>query len=460
MQDLTTRQRGALYILMAGVFLSFLNQTLMNTALPSIMREFNIDTSLGQWMTNGYMLVNGVMVPLTAFLIQRFKTRQLYLTAMAMFTVGTIIAGFAPNYGVLILGRMVQAMGGGVFGPLMNVVVMNLFSSDRRGAAMGMIGLALNFAPTIGPTLSGAIVSFVSWRWLFLGLAPLMIIDLIFAMVRLKNVGEQKFLKFDFTGVVLSSIGLGTLLYGFSNAGTGNWTSPNVWAYGLVGIVTTFAFVYQQTHTKVPLLNLRVFSYHNFWVAVIINVVLMTALYGGALMLPLYLQSVRGQSAMVSGMVLMPGAIVTALLSPTSGKLYDRYGARMLAPIGLTITLIGTLLLANLGMHTPLWVPVLGQLIRQVGLVLVTMPIQTEAFNAVPLELMPDASAAFTTVRQVSASFGTAALITLYSLVSLSQRHQGVSYKLAELSGIQTAFYVAAFIVFISAVLTRLLRKR
>lgn len=460
MQELTKRQRGALYILMAGVFLSFLNQTLMNTALPSIMREFNIDTSLGQWMTNGYMLVNGVMVPLTAFLIQRFKTRQLYLTAMFMFTVGTIIAGLAPNYGILILGRMVQAMGGGVFGPLMNVVVMNLFSSDRRGAAMGMIGLALNFAPTIGPTLSGTIVSFASWRWLFLGLAPLMVIDLLFALVRLTNVGEQKFLKFDFTGVVLSSIGLGTLLYGFSNAGTGNWTSPNVWAYGLVGILTTGAFVYQQTHTKVPLLNLRVFSYHNFWVAVIINVVLMTALYGGALMLPLYLQSVRGQSAMISGMVLMPGAIVTAFLSPTSGKLYDRYGAKILAPIGLTITLFGTLLLANLGMHTPLWVPVIGQLIRQIGLVLVTMPIQTEAFNAVPLALMPDASAAFTTVRQVSASFGTAALITLYSLASLGQRHQGVSYRLAELSGIQTAFYVAALIVFVSALLTRLLHKR
>ncbi|KRN75217.1 hypothetical protein IV73_GL000372 [Weissella kandleri] len=460
MQGITRRERGTLYILMAGVFLSFLNQTLMNTALPSIMHEFNINTSLGQWMTNGYMLVNGVMVPLTAFLIQRFKTRDLYLSAMAIFSLGTLVAGFAPNYGVLILGRMVQAIGGGVFGPLMNVVVMNLFASDRRGAAMGMIGLALNFAPTIGPTLSGTIVSYTSWRWLFLGIAPFMIVDLIFAIFNLENIGDQQFLKFDFLGVVLSSIGLGTLLYGFSNVGNGDWSNPNVWGFILIGLLITSSFIFQQTHTKVPLLNLKVFGYHNFWVSVLINVVLMTALYGGALMLPLYLQSVRGFSPMISGMVLMPGAIVTALLSPTSGKLYDQYGARVLAPIGLTITFFGTMILATLSMHTPIWVPVLGQFIRQLGLVLVSMPIQTEAFNAVPLALMPDASASFTTVRQISASFGTATLITIYSLVSLQKERAGMVTHLAQLSGIHVAFWTAAMLVLTAAFMTLLLRKR
>ncbi|MCM0582501.1 multidrug efflux MFS transporter [Weissella diestrammenae] len=460
MQSLSKRDRGVLYILMAGVFLSFLNQTLMNTALPSIMREFNITTALGQWMTNGYMLVNGVMVPLTAFLIQRYKTRNLYLTAMVIFATGTLIAGFAPTYPILITGRMIQAIGGGVFGPLMNVIVMNLFTSDKRGAAMGIIGLALNFAPTIGPTLSGFIVSNVSWRWLFLGIAPLMIIDLVLAALMLGNIGEQKFLKFDFVGVILSSIGLGTLLYGFSNVGTGDWTSPNVWAFILIGSLVTYGFVFQQTHTSVPLLNFKVFTYHNFWVAVLINVVLMTALYGGALMLPLYMQTVRGTSALISGLVIMPGALVTAMLSPTSGKLYDQYGARVLAPIGLGITFVGTVILSSLALDTPLWVPVVGQFIRQVGLVLVMMPIQTEAFNAVPLALMPDASAAFTTVRQVAASFGTAALITVYSLVTLAQKQAGHSLKVAEMQGIHTAFWMASLIIVVSGLLTLLLHKR
>ncbi|WP_373773719.1 DHA2 family efflux MFS transporter permease subunit, partial [Weissella soli] len=298
MDTLSKRDRKILIILIAGVFLGFLNQTLMNTALPSIMTEFHISTSLGQWLINGYMLVNGVMVPLTAFLIQRLKTRTLYLWAMAIFALGTLIAGFAPNYGVLIAGRVVQSIGSGVFGPLMNVVVMNLFVIERRGSAMGIIGLALNFAPTIGPTLSGFIVSNFSWRWLFWGVAPLIIIDLILAFFLLQNIGEQKFLKFNFLGVVLSSIGLGSLLYGFSNAGDGAWASPNVWGFIILGMAVTMLFVWQQTHSHVPLLNFDVFRYHNFWVATLINVVLMAALYGGSLMMPLYIQDVKGDSAL------------------------------------------------------------------------------------------------------------------------------------------------------------------
>ena len=250
MRDIPKKERSVLIILIVGVFLGFLNQTLMNTALPQVMADFHISTALGQWMTNGYMLVNGVMVPLTAFLIQRLKTRTLYLSAMLLFGIGTLISGFAPTYGILIVGRMVQAAGAGIFGPLMNVVVMNLFASEKRGEAMGIIGLALNFAPAIGPTLSGFIVSNHSWRWLFWGIAPLIFIDLILAFFFLKNIGEQKFLKFNFFGVILSSVGLGSLLYGFSNAGNGNWTSPDVWGYLIVGIVVTAWFVYQQTHSK------------------------------------------------------------------------------------------------------------------------------------------------------------------------------------------------------------------
>ena len=248
MNSISKKERGVLLILMVGVFLGFLNQTLMNTALPQVMADFKISTSLGQWMTNGYMLVNGIMVPLTAFLIQRLKTRTLYLNALLIFAIGTLIAGFAPTYFVLILGRMVQAAGAGIFGPLMNVVVMNIFAANRRGEAMGIIGLALNFAPTIGPTLSGFIVSSHSWRWLFWGIAPFIFLDLILAFFLLKNIGTQQFLRFNFLGVLLSSIGLGSLLYGFSNAGDGQWSSPNVWGFLLVGILVTMLFVYQQTH--------------------------------------------------------------------------------------------------------------------------------------------------------------------------------------------------------------------
>ncbi len=459
MDGISKKERGVLIILIAGVFLGFLNQTLMNTALPQVMADFHISTALGQWMTNGYMLVNGVMVPLTAFLIQRLKTRTLYLSAVFVFAVGTLVAGFAPSYPILIMGRMIQAAGAGVFGPLMNVVVMNLFAADRRGQAMGIIGLALNFAPTIGPTLSGFVVSNHSWRWLFLGIAPLIIIDLILAFIFLKNIGQQKFLKFNFLGMVLSSIGLGSLLYGFSNAATGNWLSPDVWAFLLIGIVVTALFVYQQTHSKMPLLNFDVFKYHNFTMATLINVVLMAALYGGALMLPLYMQTVRGQSAFISGLVLLPGALITAFLSPTSGKWYDQFGVKRLAPIGLVFVVIGTIVLATLQLDSPIWLPAVGQFIRQLGLVMVTMPIQTEAFNSLPLEMVPDGSAMYTTIRQVAASFGTAALITVYSLVSLGAPAKMAQAR-ADLAGIHAAFWIATGLVVLSLGLTQLFKQR
>ncbi len=460
--NITQKQKTILIILVIGTFLGFLNQTLMNVALPDIMREFHISTDLGQWMTNGYMLVNGVMVPLTAFLIQRLTTRTLYLTAAGLFAVGTVTAGFAPTFDVLIIGRMIQAMGAGVFGPLMNVVVMNLFSPNERGSAMGTIGLALNFAPALGPSLSGLVVTNLSWRFLFYLVAPLIIANFILAYFLLQNIGQQKRLKFDFIGVVLSSIGLGSLLYGFSNAGATPWNEFTVWGFVLIGIIVTSLFIWHQYTTKTPLLNMSVFKYRQFNVAVLINVVLMIAMYGGALMLPLYMQNVRGTTAFQSGLVLFPGALVTAFLSPWSGRLYDRYGAKYLTLVGIMITAFGTFILAPLTLTTSLWLAVLGQFVRQLGLVLVLMPIQTEAFNALPLTLIPDGSAMFTTIRQLAASFGTAALVTIMtkSALNYGHKHAHLSAEIVDLHGVQVTFLTAAFLMLVAASLTSLLKLK
>lgn len=459
--NISKKQRSILIILVIGTFLGFLNQTLMNVALPNIMTEFHIGPSQGQWVTNGYMLVNGVMVPLTAFLIQRLTTRKLYLTAVGLFALGTLIAGFANSFAVLVTGRMVQAIGAGVFGPLMNVVVMNLYESDKRGQAMGMIGLALNFAPAIGPTLSGLIITQLSWRFLFLIVAPFIIADFILAFYLLKNIGNTKRLKFDFLGVVLSSIGLGSLLYGFSNAGATAWSDFTVWGFVVIGLIVTALFIWRQITNKTPLLNMAVLTYRQFVVAMLINVVLMIAMYGGALMLPLYIQNVRHYSALISGLILLPGALITALLSPLSGRLYDKYGPRYLTLTGILLTTVGTFSLSTVTLNTPIWLVVVSQLIRQLGLVIVLMPIQTEAFNALPLSLMPDGSAMFTTVRQLAASFGTAALVTVMTQVVV---HAGKAHPthttLNQLQGIQVTFLFASVLMIIAATMTTLLKQK
>ncbi|MBO0430142.1 DHA2 family efflux MFS transporter permease subunit [Vagococcus fluvialis] len=456
-QDITV-----LIILLFGTFLSFLNQTLMNVALPSVMKDFDITAAQGQWLSNGYMLISGVMIPATAFLIDRFKTRHLYLTSMIVFTLGTFIASISINYPMLIAGRMIQALGAGPISPLMTVVIMNMFPVQSRGKAMGFIGLAMNFAPAIGPTLSGWIVQSYDWRSIFYVILPLGIINILVAIFALKNFGEQTYPKFNFLGIVLSTIGLGTLLLGFSNAGDKPWLTFNVAGFVLIGLVVTGLFIYQQTHTKLPMLNFSVFKHRIFTLSSITNFVVIMGLYGGMILLPLYIQNVRGVSPMTSGMVLLPGAIIMAIMSPITGALYDRIGARYLSFTGLIILSIGTFMFTLIDMNTTVTYLAIMQGVRSFGLGLALMPIQTDALNDLPLELMSHGSAMYNTIRQIAGSLGTALLVTIMSISTsnFAAENVGISIEEATLHGIQIAYIVVTAISVVAAVMCLKLSKK
>ena len=456
-QDITV-----LIILLFGTFLSFLNQTLMNVALPSVMKDFDITAAQGQWLSNGYMLISGVMIPATAFLIDRFKTRHLYLTSMIVFTLGTFIASISINYPMLIAGRMIQALGAGPISPLMTVVIMNMFPVQSRGKAMGFIGLAMNFAPAIGPTLSGWIVQSYDWRSIFYVILPLGIINILVAVFALKNFGEQTYPKFNFLGIVLSTIGLGTLLLGFSNAGDKPWLTFNVAGFVLIGLVVTGLFIYQQTHTKLPMLNFSVFKHRIFTLSSITNFVVIMGLYGGMILLPLYIQNVRGVSPMTSGMVLLPGAIIMAIMSPITGALYDRIGARYLSFTGLIILSIGTFMFTLIDMNTTVIYLAIMQGFRSFGLGLALMPIQTDALNDLPLELMSHGSAMYNTIRQIAGSLGTALLVTIMSISTsnFAAENVGISIEEATLHGIQIAYIVVTAISVVAAVMCLKLSKK
>ncbi|MFW3588543.1 DHA2 family efflux MFS transporter permease subunit [Vagococcus fluvialis] len=456
-QDITV-----LIILLFGTFLSFLNQTLMNVALPSVMKDFDITAAQGQWLSNGYMLISGVMIPATAFLIDRFKTRHLYLTSMIVFTLGTFIASISINYPMLIAGRMIQALGAGPISPLMTVVIMNMFPVQSRGKAMGFIGLAMNFAPAIGPTLSGWIVQSYDWRSIFYVILPLGIINILVAVFALKNFGEQTYPKFNFLGIVLSTIGLGTLLLGFSNAGDKPWLTFNVAGFVLIGLVVTGLFIYQQTHTKLPMLNFSVFKHRIFILSSITNFVVIMGLYGGMILLPLYIQNVRGVSPMTSGMVLLPGAIIMAIMSPITGALYDRIGARYLSFTGLIILSIGTFMFTLIDMNTTVTYLAIMQGVRSFGLGLALMPIQTDALNDLPLELMSHGSAMYNTIRQIAGSLGTALLVTIMSISTsnFAAENVGISIEEATLHGIQIAYIVVTAISVVAAIMCLKLSKK
>ncbi|MFT8871486.1 MAG: DHA2 family efflux MFS transporter permease subunit [Sporolactobacillus sp.] len=402
-----------LVVLILGAFVALLNQTLMNVALPKMMTDLNISTSTAQWITTGYMLVNGVLIPITAYLIETFTTRRLFMGAVGLFTLGTLICGLSPNFTILMVGRVVQASGAGIIMPLMMTVFLTVFPPEKRGGAMGLMGVAMIFAPAIGPTLSGYIVEHYSWRLLFWTIFPLGVFDLAIAYRYLANVGRRSFPRLDGWGVIFSTIGFGGILYAFSEAGNKGWSSSAVELTLIVGLVSLVGFVWHELTTKTPILNLEVFRYRIFTFTTIINILITMAMFAAMILLPIYLQNIRGFTPLQSGLLLLPGAILMGIMSPVTGVLFDRIGSRPLAIIGLAITVLTTWAFAQLTDATSYGYIMLIYSARMFGMSLLMMPIMTEGLNNLPSRLNSHGTAMSNTMRQVAGSLGTAFLVTV-----------------------------------------------
>lgn len=406
---------GIIAILLIGSFISLLNETLLNVALPSIMKDLNVTTSTVQWLATGYMLVNGIMIPTTAFLIQRFTVRGLFLTAMSLFTVGTFLAGFAPVFSVLLVARVIQASGAAIMMPLLMNVLLTSFPIEKRGAAMGLFGLVMIFAPAIGPTLSGWLIEHYDWRILFHIVAPIALIVLIGAIFLLKDKKEKTKINLDFVSLVLSTIGFGGLLYGFSSAGDKGWNSPEVYGTIIVGTVAIVLFILRQFKLETPMLEFRIFKYPMFALSSTISIVITMALFSAMLLMPIYVQTIRGISPMDSGLLMLPGALLMGIMSPITGKLFDKFGARILAVIGLTITAITTYYFSQLTLETTYSTLITLYTVRMFGMSMVMMPIMTNGLNQLPAHYNPHATAMNNTLQQVSGAIGSALLVTVMS---------------------------------------------
>ncbi|MBG9536354.1 MFS transporter [Bacillus thuringiensis] len=463
-------------ILFVGAFVSFLNNSLLNVALPSIMVDLDIKNySTIQWLATGYMLVSGVLIPASAFLLTRFSNRSLYLTSMVIFTLGTALAAFAPNFGVLLTGRMIQAAGSSVMGPLLMNIMLVSFPREKRGTAMGVFGLVMITAPAIGPTLSGYIVEHYDWRLLFEMILPLAVITLLLAVWKLENLMEQnKNAKLDYVSVILSSIGFGGLLYGFSAASSDGWTDSIVLTTLIVGAIALIAFIYRQLKMEEPLLDLRVYKYPMFALGSVIAIVNAVAMFSGMILTPAYVQNVRGISPLDSGLMMLPGAIIMGLMSPITGKLFDKFGPRLLAIVGLAITAVSTYMLANLQIDSSHTYIILVYTLRMFGMSMVMMPIMTNGLNQLPTRLNPHGTAVNNTAQQVSGSIGTAVLITIMNSVTKTEAEslmtgvdpttmttavQALLTHKALLAGIQYSFYVALGINIVALLLALFVKR-
>jgi EmrB/QacA subfamily drug resistance transporter len=445
-------------VLLAASFVALLNQTLLIVAIPPIMKEFGIDPNQAQWVTTVFMLMNGIMIPVTAFLIEKFSSKALLIFAISIFSFGTFLGAISPSFFVLLVARIIQAMGAGILMPLMQTVLLTIYPPEKRGAAMGMSGLVIGLAPAIGPTLSGWIIDQFAWRYLFYIVFPIVIMVLLLAIFLMKNVTEQKKVNVDMISIVLSTLGWGGLLYGFSIVGSVGWTNPNFIGSIVIGIISLVIFIRRQQGSVTPMLNFKVFQSKEFTITTILSVLMFGLMISVETILPFYIQNVRGGSALESGALLLPGAIITGAMSPVAGKLFDKHGAKWLAIIGFLFMLIATYLYMNLGLNTPFLLIAVIFAIKMLGVSLLMTPLMTSGINSLPFHLIPHGTAMSSTIRMVGASIGTALII---SIMSTSTKLSTASDPtLAMLDGMHIAFIVTGIIALSGLVLSFSLHKK
>ena len=477
-----------------GMFIAILNQTLLNVALPKINTEFNISASTGQWLMTGFMLVNGILIPISAFLFNKYSYRKLFIIGLALFTLGSLVCAISFNFPIMMSGRVLQAIGAGILMPLGSNVIVTIFPPEKRGVAMGTMGIAMILAPAIGPTLSGYIVQNYDWNVMFYGMFFIGIIAIVIGLFWFKLYQSTTNPKADIPGIIYSTIGFGSLLYGFSEAGNKGWGSTEIVTMFIVGTVFIIFFILRELRMKAPMLSLEVLKYPTYTLTTVINMIVMMSLYGGMILLPLYLQNLRGFSALDSGLLLLPGALVMGALGPVAGKLLDTIGIKPLAIFGIGIMTYATWELSKLNMDTTylhiMWI----YIVRSFGMAFVMMPIMTAGMNALPPRLISHGNAFVNTMRQLAGSIGTAILVTVMTtqqtnhlsafseeldktnpviqdhMRELAQQYGGESAamklllehvnKLASVEGVNDAFIVATIISAIALILSLFLQGK
>lgn len=449
-------------------FVGNFTQLQSSAALPTIVSDFGISVTTGQWLTSIFQLVMGVMVPLTAYLTRRFSTRQIVIASMAVFTLGSVFAWLGSSFVLVLIGRLLEAVGTGVMWPVLQITVFSIYPLSRRGMAMGTVGMAMSVAPAIGPTLGGVQTDLNGWRSIFLTLTVIGVISLLLAIFGLRNFGiRDTAAKADFFSVGLSIFGFGGLMFGFTNIESYPFTHPMVWLAMLIGVIGIVWFVLRQIHgarrqaadpsKQPPLLNLSVLKNKSFTVGTVTAALSFFAFSSIMVIMPLYIQDCRGYSATISGLVMLPGAFGQCIAQFFGGKALDRFGARPVTLIGSITLLFGTIMMSLISMTSWIWWVSIWQFVRQIGMGFVLMPITTWSLNCLEPEEVSAGSAVTNTVRQIAGAIGAPVLVILMeTFTALRWAAIGGAknmYAAANVFGIQWALRVSATICFIMVVM-------
>ncbi|HLS07518.1 DHA2 family efflux MFS transporter permease subunit [Lentibacillus sp.] len=443
---------------LSASFLSVLTQFLLITAFPKIMIEFEINSSDVQWLTTSFMLTVAILIPITAYLIDRLKTRTLMMSAMTLFFTGTLISFVAPSFSILIAGRIIQGMGSGIMIPLMQTIMFLIYPKEKRGFAMGLAGLVINVAPAIGPPISGLLIKYFEWRALFLLTLPVAACILLLVFLFMRNITEQRKTEIDVLSILLSIIGFGGMLYGFNKIEGSGLTDAGTLSSLIGGALAIGLFVLRQLRLKTPILELRVLKVPVFALVAFISILAFSLLISIETMLPMYVQNAQQFSAYYGGLIVMPGALTLAVMSLFAGRLFDKYGGKIIAIIGFVL-----LCLSTLGFHfildldTPFVMTMALFMIPMAGVALINMPIMTAGINALPDALIPHGTAVINTARQFGGSLG---LTFIISFISRTAADSETLNPFDYLNGVKTAFFVAFLFAITGLILSFFLDKK
>ena len=455
---LTSKQKLMLAVLIFGTFVTILNQTVVTPALPSIMVEMNVNAATAQWLTTGFTLVNAIMIPITAYLTDRFSTRSLFIVSMSVFAVGSLLAGWGPTFAVVLVGRLVQAAGAGILMPMVMTVLMLTFPVEKRGTAMGLFSIVIAFAPAIGPTVAGIIIDQANWHIMFFIITALSLVVIVCSLFALDRVPTGKTPPaLDKLSVLLSSVGFGGLLYGFSTIGSSGLNIEDV-AVTVVGLVALVLFFRRQLKMEHPMLQVRVLKNRKFLVGTIIGMVVQAALLSAGILIPIYVQSLCGYSATVSGLILLPGAILMGIMGPIAGRLFDKHGPRVLSLVGTTVLMLTTFAFAFLSLETSIVYITVLYTVRLFSLSLVNMPITTWGMNALDDKVINHGTSVNNTLRQVAGSLGTAVIVSVTTMVT-NANTEALGPVQANMLGINVAFAISGVLCLIGLVLVVLFVK-
>jgi len=460
------RDNTVIRVLLVAAFTVILNETIMGVAIPRLMLDLDITAVAAQWLTTAFLLTMAVVIPVTGYVLQRFTTRSVFLTAMSLFCTGTLLAALAPGFPTLLMARVVQASGTAIMIPLLMTTVMTLVPAAERGRRMGNITIVIALAPALGPTISGTILNYVEWRFLFWFVLPVALAALIFGAVRITNVGERTAGVLDLWSVPLVALGFGDVVYGLSKFGEDPATRDSrVMVVTLVvGAVALGAFVWRQLvmqRTDRALLDLRTFRSRVFTVSILLFVIAMAALFGSIILLPLFAQGVLGLSVLSTGLLVLPGGLTFGLMGPVVGRWYDRVGPRPLVVPGAALVALSIGALAAFMSETMPWGVLLAcHVVLSAGLSLLFTSLFSASLGSLPPHLYSHGSATLATTQQVAGAAGTAALVSTMSAVAISRVAGGASETAGLAGGIQVAFIVATALAVVGFALTWLVPRQ